>query len=152
MKQHTSLRGIVATQPTRLVSDRGNTFGEFRLAVTERLRNKETGTWEDGETHWFTVKVFNKLAENVYRSISVGDPVTVSGKISIRNWSTEEKSGTAVEVYADVIGHDLNAGFSEFQWVRAGEMTPSRPDASSTIGWSTAAADSSEAMGDLKSA
>lgn len=116
MKTQLTVRGNVATAPRRFVTDSGVVIAEFRLAATERYLNRQTQEWEDGTTSWYTVSAFRKLAENIFRSFSVGDPVVVSGKLTIKQWTSkdETKKGTTPEITADTAGHDLLLGFTDF--------------------------------------
>ena len=43
-----------------------------------------------------------------------GNPVIVTGRLRVRDWSTEERSGTSVDVVADAVGLDLGYGSSAF--------------------------------------
>jgi len=116
MKTQLTVRGNVATAPRRVVTDSGTVIVEFRLAATERILNRQTQEWEDGNTSWYSVTAFRRLAENIFRSFSLGDPVTVAGKIAIKQWVSkdESKRGTTAEIIAETAGHDLMLGFSEF--------------------------------------
>ena len=116
MKTQLTVRGNVATAPRRVVTDAGMVIVEFRLAATERYFNRQTQEWEDGTTSWYTVSAFRRLAENVFRSFSVGDPVIVSGKLTIKQWVSkdEAKKGTTPEINAETAGHDLLLGFTDF--------------------------------------
>jgi single-strand DNA-binding protein len=55
------------------------------------------------------------MADYVAGSLVKGDPVLVHGRVSMRDWATETKSGRSVEVVADHIGHDLRFGTSAFK-------------------------------------
>lgn len=89
---------------------------EFWLAATERILNRQTEESEDGNTSWYTVTAFRRLAENIFRSFTVGDPVTVTGRVAIKQWVSkdEAKRGTTAEIVADTAGHDLMLGFTDF--------------------------------------
>lgn len=124
MKTQLTVRGNVATAPRRVVTDSGVVIVEFRLAATERYFNRQTQEWEDGNTSWYTVSAFRHLAENIFRSFSVGDPVIVSGRLTIKLWTSkdETKTGTTPEINAESAGHDLRLGFTDFT-----RITKSKP-------------------------
>ena len=126
MRTQLTVRGNVATAPRRVVTDSGMVIAEFRLAATERHFNRQTQEWEDGNTSWYTVSAFRRLAENVFRSFTVGDPVIVTGKLNIKQWTSkdESKRGTTPELTADSAGHDLLLGFTDFT-----RYTKTRPQA-----------------------
>ncbi|REE02833.1 single-stranded DNA-binding protein [Citricoccus nitrophenolicus] len=115
MSQHITVRGFVATDPTIRNAQAGFPVGNFRLAATDRRFDREQNAWVDGNTNWFTVNLFRSLAQNAFTSLQKGQPVVVTGRLKVRPWETEERSGTAVEIEADTIGHDLSLGTATFQ-------------------------------------
>lgn len=106
--------GNVANDIQFNTSSEGLPYANFRVASTERKLDKETSRWVDGDTSWFTVTCFRSLAENVVASIKKGDPVIVAGKLTVRTWEKEDRSGTSVEIIADLVGHDLARGTAMF--------------------------------------
>lgn len=118
MSDQITVRGFVATEPkVRTIQSSGTKVTSFRLATTERRFDREHQEWVDGTTNWYTISMFRSLATNAHLSLHKGQPVVVTGRLRIRNWETEVKSGTAVEIEADAVGHDLSWGVSEFQRV-----------------------------------
>lgn len=115
MSQHVTVRGFVATDPVIRNAAAGFPVGNFRLAATDRRFDREQNAWVDGQTNWFTVNMFRGLAQNAYTSLQKGQPVVVTGRLRVRPWETEDRSGTAVEIEADGIGHDLSLGTATFQ-------------------------------------
>jgi single-strand DNA-binding protein len=103
-----TVTGFVGNDPRHNVTDAGLPITNFRLASTRRYFDRAKGEWADGETNWFSVAAFRQLAVNAAASISKGDRVVVHGRLRVRPWETGEKSGTAVEIDADAIGHDLS--------------------------------------------
>jgi single-strand DNA-binding protein len=107
--------GNVATHPRVAESGAGPTRVSFRLAATPRRLDRATGQWADGTTSWYTVTCWRVLAENVAASFHKGDPVVVTGRQRIREWTSEEgRAGIEVEIEATHAGHDLNRGRSSF--------------------------------------
>lgn len=105
-----TLTGVVATEPRKLVTHEGLTIASFRFASTSRRFDQTTQKWVNSTTNWFTVIGFRQLADNIATSIGKGDRVIVTGTLRIRDWETDDKSGTNVEIDADAIGHDLSFG------------------------------------------
>ncbi|MFC7402592.1 single-stranded DNA-binding protein [Citricoccus sp. GCM10030269] len=114
MSEHITVRGFVATDPSTRVAQAGFSVGNFRLAATDRRFDRERNAWVDGKTNWFTVNMFRSLALNAGASLQKGQPVVVSGRLKVRPWETDERSGTAVEIDAETIGHDLSLGTASF--------------------------------------
>ena len=85
----------------------------FRVGSTPR--RPRDGKWEDGETVWYGVKAWRRLAENVGASLRVGDPVVVIGRFEAESWTTQEGNPvTRHVVVASSVGHDLARGRSAF--------------------------------------
>lgn len=108
--------GIVATEPRHLVTDTGIAISSMRLASPSRRWDRSTSSWTNGPTNWYTVTAFRSLAANVHKSLKKGDRILVTGRVRIRTWERDGRSGTAVEIDADGIGHDLAWGISN--WIR----------------------------------
>ena len=109
-----SVQGLEATTPRHLVTQDGLPITSFRLASSKRRFDRSKNTWIDGETNWFTVTCFRQLAINTASSVSKGDRVCTSGRLKVRDWDNGERTGTSVEIEAEVIGHDLSWGNSVF--------------------------------------
>lgn len=114
MSDNIAITGLVATTPRHLITSEGLEITSFRLASTQRRYSGDTNEWVDGETNWYTVACFRDLAVNVQASVSKGQRVNVVGRLRVRDWQTDEKNGTSVEVEADTVGHDLRFGIAEF--------------------------------------
>ncbi|MCW4384733.1 single-stranded DNA-binding protein [Salinibacterium sp. SYSU T00001] len=109
-----TLTGLVATEPKHITTNEGLPITSFRLASTQRRYDRSTGTWVDGDTNWYTVTAFRRLASNASVSLTKGQRVVVSGRLRLREWQSGDRSGLAVEVEADAIGHDLTWGTANF--------------------------------------
>jgi single-strand DNA-binding protein len=122
-----TLTGNVAHEMRHRVTDTGVHIASFRMASTPRWFDRTKRCWVDGETSWMTVNCWRGLAENVASSISRGDPVVVFGRLRVREWERDGRSGTSVEVEAQVVGHDLTRGTSAFRRVtRSAPVAPER--------------------------
>jgi len=106
--------GVVGTPPVTTTTRNGMTRLQFRLGSSQRKYNKEAGAFEYGETNWYTVVAFRRLAENTAQSITKGDRVVVAGKLRIDEWEREGQRTHTVELIADAIGHDLMFGTDTF--------------------------------------
>jgi single-strand DNA-binding protein len=120
-----SVAGYIATQPTW-----GHTKGGFRtlnlrLAWTPRRFDREANSWVDGLSSFASVRCYRKLAEYAGRSLHKGDPVVVTGTLSVRDYDGKDGTRrTAVEITATTISHDLCRGVTMFTKVRESpEMT-----------------------------
>jgi len=109
-----TVAGNIATTPEERSTAAGVTYTRFRLACSERRRDKTTGEWVDAGTNWYTVSVFRTLGENAARSLKRGERVLLTGRLRIRDWETAQNHGTEAEIDAEAIGHDLRWGTTSF--------------------------------------
>lgn len=114
MQDTVTIRGFVATDPTTRHTASGAAVVGFRLASTERRFDRDAGMWVDAHTNWYSVSAFGQLGSNTAQSVKKGNPVIVTGRLRVRDWSTEDRSGTSVDVVADAVGLDLAYGASAF--------------------------------------
>jgi single-strand DNA-binding protein len=92
----------------------------FRVASTQRRKDRETGQWVDGHKFFVNVCFFRDFAENVATSIRKGDPVVVTGRIFSRQYVKDENNRLSYEIEPDSIGHDLSRGVAKFEKRRRG--------------------------------
>ncbi|MET0725964.1 MAG: single-stranded DNA-binding protein [Leifsonia sp.] len=114
MQDTITIIGNVGKDPETFVTAGGLRKVTFRIATSGRWFDKKKGEWVDGPSNWYTVESFRQLADNVASSVHKGDSVIVSGRLRFRQWTSEEKSGLAVEIDAEVVGHNLAWGTASF--------------------------------------
>ena len=106
----------VANKPTTT----GLSRVSFRVASTQRRRDRESGQWVDGHKFFVNVTFWREFAENVAASVRKGDPVIVSGRIFSRQYVRDESNHVAYELDPEAIGHDLARGTAAFTKRRRG--------------------------------
>jgi len=118
--------GNVATPPRMVEAPGSPARVTFRLASTPRRLDRESGRWIDVGTSWYTVTCWRILAENVAFSFHKGDPVVVTGRQRVREWTNDEgRRGYDIEIDASHASHDLNRGRTNFVKVtRTREQVP----------------------------
>ncbi len=119
MTDMVTLAGVVATKPENVRTNTGLTVTNFRLASSQRRFDRATSTWVEGDTNWYTVNAYRWMANNVANSLEIGNHVVLTGRLRVRNWTSGDKRGTAIEVDVDSIGHDLAFGVSHFTRLKA---------------------------------
>jgi single-strand DNA-binding protein len=102
--------GHVATDPLHSIVGNGLARTSFRLAVTQSRFDRTKNEWDNSESNWYTVTAFRNLALHVAQSVRKGERVIVSGNLRIREWRQDDRHGTAVDIDAEAIGHDLTFG------------------------------------------
>jgi single-strand DNA-binding protein len=113
---YVTLIGFVAREPMERTTGNGTPVADVRIGTTPRLLDRETGKWRDGETSYYTVNCWRRMAGHVRASLRKGDPVVVKGKFRTRTF--EDKQGrirTEVEIVAETVGHDLSRGIANYQ-------------------------------------
>jgi single-strand DNA-binding protein len=113
MSDTITIVGVVGTDPERK-NPKGVPITTFRVATKDRRFDRATGAWTDGDTNWYTVSAYRKLAEHVFDSVHKRDRVILTGRLRVRSWETGESRGTAVDIDLDAIGHELLWGTTVF--------------------------------------
>jgi single-strand DNA-binding protein len=81
----------------------GTPVTSFNLANTPR-KNK-MGVWEDQETNWFRVFVWEEEAAGTANTFKKGDRVVVTGRLSVSRYVTKEgENRQSLEINADSVG------------------------------------------------
>jgi single-strand DNA-binding protein len=117
------LRGFVTAEPKFWQSSPTQApLAEIRMGHTPRRLNRTTGEWEDGQTSYFSVKCWRRLAVNVKGSLRKGDMILVKGRVVMRTWvDDQQRNRVQMQVEADSVGHDLAFGWSHFN---RGDQSP----------------------------
>lgn len=115
MSDTITIIGNIAGDIRHATSGGGVPITSFRVASSQRRYDRATQSWIDGEPNWFSVSAYRNLAVHAYASLQKGQRVIVTGRLKVRRWDSGERSGTAVEIDAEGVGHDLLWGTSAFQ-------------------------------------
>ncbi|MBB2890393.1 single-stranded DNA-binding protein [Flexivirga oryzae] len=110
-----TIRGNLTAKPERITGSKGD-FTTFRVAVNESYFDQAVGGYVDGRTSFFRVVAFRQLGTNVYKSLSKGDAVVVTGKLRINQWESaagDTRSAPEIEAYG--VGPDLRFGIATYQ-------------------------------------
>ena len=83
----------------------GQSGARFTVATKDRIKNNDTGQWEDRDTSWWTVKAWKKLAEQSKMQLKKGQEVMIYGSMKEENWTDAAgNKKTSYELVADSIG------------------------------------------------
>lgn len=128
---YVTIVGNALHQPEmRRTATTGALVTTFKIASTARRMDRESGRWVDGNSLRVRVTCWRALATNVKQSVTVGDPLVVTGRLFTRDW--EDENGlkrTAYELEAMAVGHDLSRGRAVFERVRPRTSTSGIEDA-----------------------
>ncbi|GAA1652680.1 single-stranded DNA-binding protein [Microbacterium flavum] len=126
-----AITGNLTSAPERVPISGDVTMVKFGLASTER--RFADGGWSDVHTNFYNVSAFRKLAENALASLERGQRVIVVGKLKVRTWESNGRTGTSVDIEASSIGPDLMFGVATFsRSTRSGGAEAVRREAEST--------------------
>lgn len=96
-----TMTGNLTGDPMLRFTGSGKAVTSLRLACSERRRNKDTGTWEDGDTTFLDVTCWRN-AEEVADKLTKGQTVIVSGVLRQRTYQAKDGTDrTTYEVTAD---------------------------------------------------
>lgn len=91
-------------------SQSGTAIAKLRLVSNSRRLNKDTNTWEDGDTWWGRGTAFARTAEAIAEAnLQKGDLVTVRGDMKTDQWEDKDTGAkrSADEVIVREIGRAL---------------------------------------------
>lgn len=98
--------GNCTSEPEQKFSQSGVAVASFSVAVTSRRKNA-SGEWENGDTSFYDVTCFNRLAENVSESVRKGQRVVVAGQLKQSKWEKDGQARSKIEIIADEVGLSL---------------------------------------------
>lgn len=108
--------GNLTKDPELRFTPSGSAVCNLTVAVGERVKNQSTGEWEDGESTFYDVSVWNATAENVAESLVKGNRVIVMGGLKGRRWEGKEgQKGTSLDI---VVNNDGAVG-PDLKWATA---------------------------------
>jgi single-strand DNA-binding protein len=76
----------------------GVAVANFSVAVTPRVKNKQTEQWEDGETQWFRATAWRDHAENIAAAVHKGTELLITGRQRLRTYEKNGATGTSLEL------------------------------------------------------
>ena len=132
-----TVHGNVVSEPIERQARNGSTYTTFRIATTPYRRTPD-GRFVDGDTSFYDVIAFNALAANVASALRKGQPVIVTGHISIKSYLSHDGTPrTSPQIDAAHIGHDMSWGRATFERVsRAAALGQDRtadPDVQASV-------------------
>ena len=102
-----TILGNITRDPELRFTPSGTAVVSFGLAVNRNIQNKKSGEWQT-EVDFFNVTAWYKLAENCAESLSKGDRVLVSGRLSQDSWEDKEgQKRSTVKIIASVVAPSM---------------------------------------------
>lgn len=126
-----TLVGNITDTPSLRFLDNGSSIANFTVAHTERVFDKTSNEWKDGDSVYVRCGVWKSAgAENVAESLSKGARVIVTGKLRQNNWVTDngEKRST-LNMEVEEIGASLRFAVAKpVKATRATQAAAPSPD------------------------
>lgn len=107
MADLTAFTGNLGGAPELRFTPNGKAVATFSLGKTERRMDPASKEWQDGETLWLRVEVWNEQAENVAASLVSGSSVVVLGELKPNNYEKDGVKREGVKVVASVVAPSL---------------------------------------------
>lgn len=95
----------------------------FRVASSERRYDRATDSWVDGDRFTASVNCWRRLADGA-RLLVKGDPVVVTGRLSVREYEVEGVRRYMTEINATAVGPDLGRCTADVQPPRPPAVEP----------------------------
>ena len=96
------ISGNLTRDPEARATAGGMTVLNFGVAVNERVKNKQSGEWED-RPNFIDCVMFGTRAEAVSRFIGKGTKVTIEGKLRWSQWERDGQKRSKIEIVVDEI-------------------------------------------------
>jgi single-strand DNA-binding protein len=100
-----TMTGNLTQDPDIRYTPSGHAVARLRVACSERVQDRTTKEWSDGDECFLDVEVWRATAENVVESCVRGSKVTVTGRLRQRSYETKE--GEKRTVYGDEVAVSL---------------------------------------------
>ncbi len=83
------LLGRAVQEPELKYTPKGTPVCSFRIAVNERIKDKETGEWKEVPS-FFNVVTFSRGAEMCGERLKKGSAVLIEGRLRSRDWTDQQ--------------------------------------------------------------
>ncbi|MBM3707228.1 MAG: single-stranded DNA-binding protein [Actinobacteria bacterium] len=104
---YVTVLGNLTRDPELRFTPNGTPVASFAIAVNKRIQNKNSGEWTNS-ADFFNVVTWFKLAENCAESLSKGDRVLITGRLSQESWDDKEgQKRSAYRIIANIVAPSL---------------------------------------------
>lgn len=105
----TVVGNVASDLRTRRVAQTEERVVGFRVAASERRWDRASESWVDGDRFSAWVSCWRRLGDGVLASLAKGDPVVVSGRLSVREYEGPQgERRFSTEIAASAVGPDLS--------------------------------------------
>lgn len=122
-----TIAGNLVDDPELRFTAAGIAVANFRIASTPRTFNKNSNSWEDGDSLFLSCSIWRQYAENVAESLTKGMRVIVVGRLKQRSYETNAgEKRTVIEIDVEDIGPALKTATAAVNKVRRESQTTGR--------------------------
>lgn len=97
---HVAISGNLARAAELKRTQSGNSVLTFDVAVNDRVKNPQTGEWED-RANWVTCNLWGTRAEKLAQYLDKGTKVAIEGRLRYRAWEQDGQRRSKLEVVVD---------------------------------------------------
>ena len=113
------IEGNLTRDPELKQLPSGNAICKLRVAVNDRVRDRESGQWSD-KPNYFDVTVWGAQGESINRYLTKGSGIMIDGRLSWREWDAQDGTKRqSVEIIAEntrfVGGRDGSGSGGDFE-------------------------------------
>lgn len=113
--------GNLSADPEMRFTPSGAAVANFTVVANDRVLDKTTNEWKDGNPTYFRCSIWRQYAENITESLTKGTRVIVTGKIKQRDYETAAgEKRTVMEVEAEDVGPALRYATAKVTKVQRG--------------------------------
>lgn len=119
-----NLSGNLTSDPELRMTKGGKQVLSFGLAVNDRMRNQQTGEWED-RPNFVDCIIFGNRAEAVAKYVFKGSKVAVEGRLRYSSWEAKDgQRRSKLEVIVDEIEFMSSQGKAQQEAPSGDEEAP----------------------------
>lgn len=89
MSTPVNLIGRVGSDPELRFTPNGKAVASFPVVTSRNFKDSD-GKWQESETTWWRVSVWEKQAEHVVESLRKGDSVVVNGRAYMESYADKD--------------------------------------------------------------
>lgn len=99
MSAEITVTGNLTRDPEPAKTKSGELIVRLGIAATRRQFDKKTNEWvDDGSPLYLNASFFGDSYEYIMGLVNMGDQVTVSGALVLREWESKKGSGQSLEI------------------------------------------------------
>jgi single-strand DNA-binding protein len=103
-----TITGNLTADPELRFTAAGIAVAAFTVAASRRVKDPETGQWQDGDTLFLRCSAWRDLADHAAESLTKGMRVIVTGRLKQRQYETPDgDKRTVYEIDVDDLGPSL---------------------------------------------